>query len=124
MSRIAQVDENYRLKMVDRKPIDWSFKSLHLSHMVIEANYDFSDFADIDEFKRSHVGFGHHSLQCCKRFVEENKTPDLRNVILVHLSKDTDEENIRSQVQSVAGKWVTVDVCEKGKVWNLSKYPF
>ena len=92
--------------------------------MIIEANYDFSDFADMDEFKRSHVGFGHHSLQCCKRFVEENKTPDLRNVILVHLSKDTDEENIRSQVQSVAGKWVKVDVARAGMSVEMSKYPF
>ena len=124
MSRIAQVDENYRLKMVDGKPIDWSFKNLRLSHMIIEANYDFFDFADIDEFKRSHVGFGHHSLQQCKRFVEENKTPDLRNVILVHLSKDTDEENIRSQVQSVAGKWVNVAVAHAGFEVELSKYPF
>ena len=124
MIRIAQIDENYRLKMVDGKPIDWSFKNLRLSNMIIEANYDFSDFADIDEFKRSHVGFGHHSLQCCKRFVEENKTPDLRNVILVHLSKDTDEENIRSQVQSVAGKWVRVDVAHAGMELELSKYPF
>ena len=124
MSRIAQVDENYRLKMVDGKPIDWSFKNLRLSHMIIEANYDFSDFADIDEFKRSHVGFGHHSLQQCKRFIEENKTSDLRNVILVHLSKDTDEGNIRSQVQSVAGKWVKVDVAHAGDKYVLSKYPF
>ena len=124
MSRIAQVNESYKLKMVNGKPIDWSFKSLRLSHMIIEANYDFSDFADIDEFKRSHVGFGHHSLQQCKRFVEENRTPDLRNAILVHLSKDTDEENIRSQVQSVAGKWVSVEVAHAGDEYVLSKYPF
>ena len=124
MSRIAQVDENYRLKMVNGKLIDWSFKNLRLSHMIIEANYDFSDFADIDEFKRSHVGFGHHSLQQCKRFVEENKTPDLRNVILVHLSKDTDEENMRKQVQEVSGKWVNVRVAHAGMELELSKYPF
>ena len=124
MSRIAQIDENYRLKMVNGRPMDWSFKNLRLSHMIIEANYDFSDFADIDEFKRSHVGFGHHSLQQCKRFVEENKTADLRNVILVHLSKDTNEENIRSQVQSVAGKWVNVAVAHAGMSVEMSKYPF
>ena len=82
------------------------------------------DFADRDEFKRSHVGFGHHSLQQCKQFIEENKTPDLRNVILVHLSKDTDEENIRSQVQSVAGKLVKVDVAKVGITVELSKYPW
>lgn len=124
MSRIAQVNEDYRLKIVDGKPVDWSFKSLRLNHMIIESNYDFNDFADMDEFKRSHVGFGHHSLQQCKRFVEENKTPDLRNVILVHLSKDTDEENIRKQVQEVTGKWVNVEVAEKGFQCELSKYPW
>src|SRR5699024_10752900 len=35
MSRIAQIDENYRLKMVDGKPMDWSFKGLRLAHMII-----------------------------------------------------------------------------------------
>ena len=124
MSRIAQIDENYRLKIVNGRPMDWSFKSLRLSHMIIEANYDFSDFADMDEFKRSHVGFGHHSLQCCKRFVEENRTPDLRTITLVHLSKDTDEDNIREQIQQAVGKWVRVEVAEKGKILELSRFPF
>lgn len=125
MSRIAQIDENYRLKMVEGKPMDWSFKGLRLAHMIIEANYDFSDFADMDEFKRSHVGFGHHSLQCCKRFVEENKTPDLRNVILCHISSENaDPETMQKEVQSVAGKWVRVDVAEKGKTVELSRFPF
>ena len=124
MSRIAQINEDYKLKMVDGKPMDWSFKNLRLSHMIIEANYDFNDFADIDEFKRSHVGFGHHSLQACKRFVEENKTPDLRTITLIHLSKDTDEDNIRNQIQEVAGKWVRVEVAHAGDSWELKKYPF
>ena len=124
MSRIAQVDENYRLKMTDGKPVDWSFKNLRLSHMIIEANYDFSDFADIDEFKRSHVGFGHHSLQQCKRFVEENKTSDLRNVILVHLSKDTNANNIREQIRQIAGKYVETIVAKRECSVSLNKYPF
>ena len=124
MGRIAQIDENYRLKMVNGKPMDWSFKNLRLSHMIIEANYDFSDFADIDEFKRSHVGFGHHSLQQCKRFVEENKTPDLRNVILVHLSKDTNADNIREQIRKIAGKYVETVVAQKECSMSLNKYPF
>ena len=45
-------------------------------------------------------------------------------MILVHLSKDTDEENIRSQVQSAAGKWVNVAVAHAGFEVELSKYPF
>lgn len=124
MSRIAQVDENYRLKMTDGKPVDWSFKNLRLSHMIIEANYDFSDFADIDEFKRSHVGFGHHSIQQCKRFVEENKTSDLRNVILIHLSKDTNANNICEQIRQIAGKYVETIVAKRECSVSLNKYPF
>lgn len=125
MSRIAQIDENYRLKMMNGRPMDWSFKNLRLAHMIIEANYDFSDFADMDEFKRSHVGFGHHSLQCCKRFVEENKTPDLRNVILCHLSSENaDPDRMKQEIQEVAGKWVNVEIAEKNSVVSLSKYPF
>ena len=125
MSRIAQIDENYRLKMVNGRPMDWSFKNLRLAHMIIEANYDFSDFADMDEFKRSHVGFGHHSLQCCKRFVEENKTPDLRNVILCHLSSENaDPDRMKSEIQEVAGKWVNVDVAHAALEVELSKYAF
>ena len=48
----------------------------------------------------------------------------MRNVILVHLSKDTDEENIKKEVQSVAGKWVNVTVAKAGDEYVLSKYPF
>lgn len=124
MSRIAQVDSEYRMKKENGKPVDWSFKNLRLSHMVLECNYDFSDFADIDEFKKSHVGFGHHSLQACKRFVEQNKTPDLRTVTLVHLSRDTDEENILRQVREVAGSRVEVNVAVPGLEVELKKFPF
>ena len=33
-------------------------------------------------------------------------------------------ENIRSQVQSVAGKWVNVAVAHAGDEYVLSKYPW
>lgn len=124
MSRISRVDSEYRMKKENDKPVDWSFKNLRLNHLLIEANYDFSDFADIDEFKRSHVGFGHHSLQACKRFIEQNKTPDLRTVTLVHLSRDTDEENILRQVKEVAGSRVEVNVAVPGLCLELKKLPF
>lgn len=125
MSRIAQVNEEYCLKMVGNKPVDWSFKSLRLNHMIIESNYDFNDFADMDEFKRSHVGFGHHSLQACKRFIEANKTPDLRTITLIHLSGDSDPETMQKEIQEVAGQWCRVAVAEPGmESIKLSKYPW
>ena len=104
--------------------MDWSFKSLRLNHMIIESNYDFNDFADIDEFKRSHVGFGHHSLQACKNFIKANKTPDLRTITLIHLSGDSDPEVMQKEIQAVAGQWCNVAVAEPGLELVLNKYPW
>ena len=54
-----------------------------------------------------------------------NKTPDMRNVILCHLSDGwSDPETMQEEVQSVAGKWVRVDVARAGMSIELSKYPF
>ena len=54
-----------------------------------------------------------------------NKTPDMRNVILCHLSDGwSDPDRMKQEIQEVVGKWVRVEVAEKNSVVSLSKYPF
>ena len=61
----------------------------------------------------------------CVGFIKRNKTPDLRNIILCHLSSENaDPETMQKEVQSVAGKWVNVAVVHVGMTVELSKYPF
>ena len=72
-----------------------------------------------------HALKGHSSLSVVKSFVEVNKTPDLRNVILCHpSSENADPDRMKQEIQEAAGKWVNVDIAEKGKVFELSHFPF
>ena len=72
-----------------------------------------------------HALKGHSSLSVVKDFVGVNKTSDLRNVILCHLSSENaDPETMQKEVQSVAGKWVSVAVAHAGDEYILSKYPW
>ena len=92
--------------------------------MVLECNH-MDNLMDSSSANYIHALKGHSSLSVVKSFVEVNKTPDLRNVILCHLSSENaDPETMQKEVQSVAGKWVNVEVAEKGFQCELSKYPW
>lgn len=102
-----------------------TFKNMHINHMLIECNYVFKERAHIDKNKIRHVIRGHHSLENCVGFIKRNKTPDLRNIILCHLSgENADPETMQREIQSVAGKWVNVEVAHAGDEYVLSKYPW
>ena len=95
-----------------------------VNHILVEANYD-KRIIDSSHPAKEHILRGHLELQTTKDFIYANKTPDLRNVILCHLSSENaDEETMQKEVQSVAGKWVNVAVAHAGFEVELSKYPF
>lgn len=95
-----------------------------INHILIEANYD-KRLIDSNHPAKEHILKGHLELQTTKAFVLANKTPDLRNVILCHLSSENAEpERMKNEVKEVAGKWVTIDVAKAGLEVELNKYPF
>ena len=95
-----------------------------VNHILVEANYD-KRIIDSSHPAKEHILRGHLELQTTKDFISANKTPDLRNIILCHLSSENaDPETMQKEVQSVAGKWVNVEVAEKGKIFELSRFPF
>ena len=95
-----------------------------VNHILVEANYD-KRIIDSSHPAKEHILRGHLELQTTKDFISANKTPDLRNIILCHLSSENaDPETMQKEVQSVAGKWVKVDVAHAGMTVELSKYPF
>ena len=92
--------------------------------MLLECNH-MDNLMDSSSANYIHALKGHSSLSVVKEFVEVNKTPDLRNIILCHLSSENaDPETMQKEVQSVAGKWVNVEIAEKGFQCELSKYPW
>ena len=95
-----------------------------VNHILVETNYD-KRIIDSSHPAKEHILRGHLELQTTKDFISANKTPDLRNIILCHLSSENaDPETMQKEVQSVAGKWVNVAVAKKDIIIPLNRYPF
>ena len=117
-------DAGRLLYATDFEYIPFTFKSLKINYFLLECNHQ-ADLVDRSEAKYEHSLRGHSELETVKEIVRVNKTPDMRNVILCHLSDGwSDQETMQKEVQSVAGKWVRVDVAHAGMELKMSKYPF
>lgn len=104
----------------DTEYIRWRFKNVN--HILIEANYSM-DFVDKDKPNYAHVLQGHMSIDTARKFLEVNKSPQLRNVILCHLS----EENASAEEFTMKTKKVVncpVCVARKGLEVDLNLVPF
>lgn len=100
------------------------FKFPKVNHIIVEANYD-ARLIPEDHPARVHILKGHMELQTTKGFIQANKSSELRNVILCHMSEDNMDETVMLQeVSEVAGKRVNIVVAESGSPVELSKFPF
>ena len=121
---LIQCGDEKLLYMTDWEYCSYVFKKQKINYMVLECNH-MDNLMDSSSANYIHALKGHSSLPVVKSFVEVNKTPDLRNIILCHLSRENaDPETMQKEVQSVAGKWVRVDVACAGMTVELSKYPW
>ena len=121
---LIQCGDEKLLYLTDFEFCKYVFKNQRINYMVLECNH-MDNLMDRSSANYIHSIKGHSSLSVVKSFVEVNKTPDLRNIILCHLSSENaDPETMQKEVQSVAGKWVNVEIAEKGFQCELSKYPW
>lgn len=121
---LIQSGDEKLLYMTDWEYCSYVFKNQRINYMVLECNH-MDNLMDSNSANYIHALKGHSSLSVVKSFVEVNKTPDLRNVILCHLSSENaDPDRMKSEIQQVAGKWVQVEVAHAGLEVELSKYPF
>ena len=117
-------DAGRLLYATDFEYLPHTFKSLKINFFLIECNHQ-ADLVDRSEAKYEHSLRGHSELETVKEIVRVNKTPDMRNVILCHLSDGwSDPEAMQKEVQSVTGKWVNVAVAKKDMTIPLNRYPF
>ena len=112
------------LYATDFEYIPYTFKNQRINYMFLECNH-MDDLMDSGSANYVHALKGHSSVSTVRDIILANKTPDLRNIILCHLSSENaDPETMQKEVQSVAGKWVRVDVAHAGDKYVLSKYPW
>lgn len=106
--------------ITDTECVRWRFSEVNC--IMAEANYSKDLVSDIPE-KRRHVLTGHMEIGTTCEFLEKNRSPALRNVILLHLSG---ESGSPKEFQSKAEKVVKcpVYVAEKELEVLLYLVPF
>lgn len=121
---LIQVGDEKLLYMTDFEYCRYNFKNQKINYILLECNH-MDDLMDSNSANYAHAIKGHSSLSVVRSFVKVNKTPDLRNVILCHLSNENaDPDRMKQEIQEVVGKWVTVDIAENNMLVQLNKYPF
>lgn len=96
------------------------YKFSEVNHFLIETNYDMETLEDDGEMKNNHVFNGHHSLQACCKFLENNKSDKLRNVVLCHLSSENgNSSHFKSKVKEIVE--CKVEIALKGKIIEIQK---
>lgn len=104
----------------DTEYIKYRFKGLN--HILVEANYGKDLISDIPE-KRRHVLTGHMEIEATCGFLKANRSPALRNVILLHLSSESaDAEDFKARAEKVAK--CPVYVAKKCLVISIDLVPF
>lgn len=94
----------------DTEYIKYRFQNLN--HILVECNYS-KDLIPEDAVNRSHVMTGHMELRTMLEFLRANNSPNLQNVVLLHMSAiNSDPEEFVAE----AGKVVQCPVwaAEKG----------
>ena len=121
---LIQCGDEKLLYMTDFEFCKYVFKSQRINYMLLECNH-MDDLMDSGSANYVHALKGHSSISTVRDIILSNKTSDLRNVILCHLSSENaDPDCMKQEIQQVAGKWVNVDVAHAGLEVELSKYPF
>ena len=117
-------DAGRLLYATDFEYLPYTFKSLKINYFLLECNHQ-AGLTDRSEAKYEHSLRGHSELETVKEIISVNKTPEMRNIILCHLSEGwSDEKRMKVEIQETAGKWVRVEVAHAGLELSLSRYPW
>ena len=96
------------------------FKACKVEHFIVECNYQ-PQYVDIDAPNKSHKLGAHCSLPTCKKFLKENYTDYMSNVLLIHLGKGS--TNPKECVEEIKNELtgVNVDYARKNTVYELKR---
>lgn len=106
------------LYLTDLSYCPYRFDKLNVDSILIECNYD-EDLLNHDLIHLKHKVLGHLNLKNCMKFLDINKSENLKSVTLCHLSNALDIESTISGMKLFLGDNVAVDYADKGKVIEL-----
>lgn len=127
--QIEHPDMGKLVFVTDAEYVKYTFPGVN--HIMVEANYSQEildenvSTGEIPESLRNRIMKSHMSFDTAKGMVKANASPDLRNVVMCHLSRhNSDKKRFLADMQDVAGAYCSVSVATKGMEIPLNKYPF
>lgn len=111
------------LFMTDMEYCRYDFSSLHVDHLLLEANYDM-ELVDKSIPNYEHKLLGHCSIQTACGIIRANRSPELKNVILCHLGAFSDDISFIAETEEASGGGVTVRVADTGRIFDVNLTPF
>ena len=127
--KIVHRDMGELVFVTDAEYVKYTFPGVN--HIMVEANYS-QDILDenmnsgvIPKSLRDRIMKSHMSFDTALNMVKANKNPQLRNVILCHLSsRNSDKKRFKEDMQEVTGPCCNVTIAKKGVEVDLSLVPF
>ena len=111
---LITVDGKTICYITDFEYCPYNFKEMQINTMLVECNYD-KRIIDDKKPNYKHSVLGHCELQTCIKFLEENKTEQLNNILLIHPSKDNlDKEIALKDVINILGNEIKIAVASPG----------
>lgn len=112
------------LFLTDLEYCKYDFSSMKVEHIMVEANYSM-DLVDRNEPNYEHRLRGHMSLPTALDFISTNDNPELRNVVLIHLSdKSADSALFKQKTEETVKYGANVYIAEKGLEVDMNLCPF
>lgn len=107
------------LYLTDFSYTEYLFKACHVNNYLIECNWQ-TEYVDVDSENFRHKIKDHASLETCRKFLVANHNADMRNVVLIHLGKDTtNPRECIDVIKRSLDEYVNVDYARPNTVYNM-----
>lgn len=116
---VIRADDECVVYMTDMEYCRYTFKSMNPTVLMVECNHKI-EYLNSDEVKYEHSIRGHCDLETCKELLKANHTASLKQVVLIHPSKDAlDKEEALNSIKEVLNENVKICFAENGKTIEI-----
>ena len=109
------------LFMTDFEYCQYMFNACKVNHYIVECNYQ-PEYVDYDAINKEHKVMGHMSLPTCKRFLVSNKNESMKNVLLIHMGKDsTNPKECVAEIKEALGGDINIDYARPNETYDFDR---
>lgn len=115
--------------VTDAEYVKYTFPGVN--HIMVETNYsqdildENTNSGEIPTVLRNRIMKSHMSFDTAVKMVKANKSSQLRNVVMCHLStRNSNKSRFKEDMQNVVGSFCNVTIAKKGTEVDLNLIPF